>query len=155
VRRSPEDARRIRDAASRDVPRIRSIFRAASLSNAGDRDALLSHPEHLEWDAAGRVRVALEEADILGFAAVVIAGELAELVDLFVDPAAMRRGVGLALTRDAAGLAAHAGCSALAVTANPHAAAFYAAAGFCGEHHVTTPLGRARRLHLALPARTG
>ena len=64
----------------------------------------------------------------------------------------MRRGVGLALVGDAARLASEAGCSTLAVTANSHAAAFYAAAGFDGGETVKTPLGAGTRLDLQLPA---
>lgn len=76
----------------------------------------------------------------------------AELDDLFVDPAFMRRGIGLALVRDAARLAGVAGCSALVVTANPHAAAFYAAAGFDRGETVKTQLGSGTRLNLRLTA---
>jgi GNAT superfamily N-acetyltransferase len=139
-----------------DHPALRLIFRRSSLSNEGDRPLLLANPAHLVWrEPTGgepfRVRVAVNaEAVIAGFATLVIAPAAAELDDLFVDPAFMRRGVGLALVRDAARLASEAGCPALAVTANPHAAAFYAAAGFDGSETVNTPLGAGTRLSLQL-----
>ena len=145
-----------RDAMPEDYAALRSIFRRASLSNEGDRGSLLAHPAHLVWrEPTGvksfRVRVAVSgDAVITGFATVVITGRAAELDDLFVDPAFMRRGVGLALVHDAGRLAAEAGCPALAVTANPHAAAFYAAAGFDRGEAVATPLGAGTRISLRL-----
>jgi GNAT superfamily N-acetyltransferase len=148
----------LRDAVPGDHAALRSIFRQASLSNKGDRSLLLANPGHLVWrEPTGgerfRVRVAITaDAVIAAFATLVITPTGAELADLFVDPAFMRRGIGLALVGDAARLAGAAGCSALAVTANPHAAAFYAAAGFDGCETVETPLGAGTRLHLRLTA---
>lgn len=147
----------LRDALPEDHPALRSIFERASLSNEGDRPLLLANPEHLVWHeptsgGSFRVRVAVTaDGVIAGFATVVIVPVDAELDDVFVDPEFMRRGIGLALVRDAARLAGEAGCSALAVTANPHAAAFYAAAGFDGSATVKTPLGAGTRLRLQLP----
>lgn len=146
----------LRDAVPDDHVVLRSIFRRASLSNEGDRPLLLANPAHLIWrEPAGsqpfRVRVALSPSRVIaGFATVLLAPEAAELDDLFVDPPFMRRGIGLALVRDAARLAAEAGCPALTVAANPHAAAFYAAAGFHGCDPVKTPLGSGTRLSLRL-----
>jgi len=148
----------LRDAVPEDHPALRSIFRRSSLSNAGDRPLLLANPAHLAWREptgchAFRVRVAVTaDAVIAGFATLVIGAGGAQLDDLFVDPRFMRRGIGLALVGDAARLAREAGCSALAVTANRHAAAFYAAAGFDGCEMVKTPLGAGTRLLLQLPA---
>jgi GNAT superfamily N-acetyltransferase len=149
----------LRDAAPADQSALRSIFRRSSLSNERDRPWLLANPEHLVWhEPTGpepfRVRVAVTaDAVIAGFATIVMAPESAELDDLFVDPTLTRRGIGLALVRDAARLASEAGCSVLAVTANSHAAAFYAAAGFHGCETAKTPLGGGIRLGLQLPGR--
>jgi GNAT superfamily N-acetyltransferase len=150
-----EDGRMLRDAVPEDHAALQSIFRRASLSNESDRPLLLANPEHLVWreptSEAFRVRVAVTaEAVIAAFATLVIRPAGAEVVDLFVDPAFMRRGIGLALVGDAARLASAAGCSALDVTANPHAAAFYATAGFVGGETVKTPLGAGTRLRLRL-----
>ena len=147
----------LRDAAPDDHAALRSIFRRASLSNEGDRPLLLANPGHLFWreptgSNAFRVRVAVTADAVAAFATLVISPAGAELVDLFVDPAFMRRGIGSALVGDAARLAGAAGCSVLAVTANPHAAAFYAAAGFVGRETVKTPLGAGTRLRLHLTA---
>jgi GNAT superfamily N-acetyltransferase len=147
----------LRDAVPEDHPALRSIFRRSSLSNERDRPSLLANPAHLVWhEPTGaetfRVRVAVTAEEVVaGFATVLIIPESAELDDLFVDPAFMRRGIGFALVRDAARLASEAGCSVLAVTANPHAAAFYGAAGFAGCQTVKTPLGGGTRLRLQLP----
>src|ERR1700749_961062 len=128
----------LRDAVPEDHPALRCIFRRSSLSNAGDRPLLLANPGHLVWreptgNQAFRVRVAVTaDAVIAGFATLVIGAGGADLDDLFVDPCFMRRGIGLALVGDAAPLASEAGSSALAVTANPPAGAFYAAAGVEG-----------------------
>jgi GNAT superfamily N-acetyltransferase len=51
--------------------------------------------------------------------------DVAELTDLWVDPAAMRRGVGRRLFEHAAGVAAVAGASLLRIESDPHAEAFY------------------------------
>ena len=148
----------LRDAVPEDHPTLRLIFRRSSLSNERDRPLLLANPAHLVWrEPTGaqpfRVRVAVTaDAVVAGFATVVISRDSAELDDLFVDPAFMRRGIGLALVGDAARLASEAGCSVLAVTANPHAAAFYVAAGFDGSAMVKTPLGAGTRLRLQLAA---
>jgi GNAT superfamily N-acetyltransferase len=148
----------IRDAVPEDHAALRSIFRRSSLSNAGDRPLLLANPAHLVWhqptgSQAFRVRVAVTaDVVIAGFATLVIIAAGAELEDLFVDPGFMRRGIGLALVGDAARLASESGCSSLAVTANPNAAAFYAAAGFDGCETVKTPLGAGTRLRLPLSA---
>ena len=147
----------LRDAVPEDHPALRRIFRRSSLSNEGDRPLLLANPAHLAWrEPMGgqpfRVRVAVAaDAAIAGFATVILFPGEAELDDLFVDPDWMRRGIGLALVHDAGRLASEAGCSVLAVTANPHAAAFYLAAGFDGCDPVTTPLGAGTRLRLQLP----
>jgi GNAT superfamily N-acetyltransferase len=152
----------LRDATPADHAELRLIFRRASLSNEGDRAPLLADPQHLVWRepaaTAGRVRVrvAVGAGGVIGgFASLVLAGDVAELEDLFVDPDHMRRGIGRALVADARRLAAGAGCSTLAVTANPHAAAFYAAAGFAGTAAQATALGVGTRLTLDLRRRGG
>src|SRR3954454_21324929 len=89
----------VRDAEPGDEPALARIFRSASLSNAGDRDALLAHPEALtlsaDLPARGRTRVATAaDGTVVGFASTrpTTPGVL-ELDDLFVDPEAMRTGV--------------------------------------------------------------
>jgi len=62
---------------------------------------LLANPEVLVFDIGsirdGRTRVAVDNGRIVGFATTSLRGEIAELDDLFVDLAWMRRGVARAL----------------------------------------------------------
>ena len=88
-----------------DLPALRDVFRRSSLSNEGDRASLLAHPDALEFSdravADGRVRVAVIDDRIVGFATVLVTGQIGELEDLFVDPDWMRRGIATALVLDA------------------------------------------------------
>lgn len=142
----------VRTGTLEDVAALGTIFRDASLSNAGDRDVLLAHPAVLEFDSApialGAVRVAVDGDRAVGFATTTRPGTSreAELVDLFVAPASMRRGIATLLVNDARDVARKLGCELLAVTANPHADEFYAAAGFRGVEVVQTRFGAGRRL---------
>jgi hypothetical protein len=86
----------IRLGKSADLPAAASVYRRASLSNTGDRENLLAHPEYLilgpEGLAEGRTHVAEEDGSVAGFATWAEAAGTIELEDLFVDPAYMRRG---------------------------------------------------------------
>ena len=138
-------------ATESDLSRLRAIYRDASLSNEGDRDNLLGSPETLHWVgdgiAAGHTRVATDSGGrVLGFASVVpIEGGL-ELEDLFVDPAVMRQGVATRLILDLVAAAARDGVAWIEVTANDHAAEFYASAGFLRVGEEQTLFGPAPRL---------
>lgn len=77
---------------------------------------------HLGALAAGR---------LIGFVKVAWdGGDHAFLLDPTVHPEFRRRGIGIALVRGAAALAAEAGVEWLHVDHEPHLAGFYAAAGF-------------------------
>ncbi len=138
----------IRVASPGDIAALRDIFRRSSLSNEGDRDALLAHPEALELPALavneGRTRVAVAAGHIVGFATLLGS----ELEDLFVDPNWMRRGIGRILVFDAISEARRNGLTRLEVTANPHALHFYASVGFLGDGTVETEFGPGERMHL-------
>ena len=144
----------VRDAAADDLPALARIFRAASLSNAGDRDALLAHPEALilsaEVLAGGRTRVATDaDGTVVGFAGTRPTGRgVLELDDLFVDPDAMRTGVARRLIGRIAEEAEREGVVRIEVTANPHALGFYAAVGFVAGARVDTEFGSGLRMHL-------
>ena len=126
----------IRLGVPADLPAATGVYRRASLSNAGDRDHLLAHPEYLvlgpEGLAEGRTHVAEEDGAVVGFATWIEADGTADLEDLFVDPEWMRRGIATALVNRIADVLRARGADGLDVIANPHALGFYRAAGFTG-----------------------
>lgn len=142
----------IRDAGPADMAVLRDIFRRSSLSNDGDRAKLLAHPEVMELSEVavteGRVRAAVSEGAIVGFATWVPTAGAVELEDLFVDPDRMRLGIGRALVQEVAAIAGNQGARRIEVTANPHARAFYAKVGFVADGYVQTTFGPAIRMHL-------
>ena len=131
---------------------IADLFRTSSLSNEADRPALLANPEALVFDdepvRAQRTRVALNGERIVGFVTTRPVGDIDELDDLFVDPDWMRRGVARDLVVDAVEVARSRGVRRIEVTANGHARAFYAAAGFVLEEATDTAFGPGYRMHL-------
>ncbi|MHB1210370.1 MAG: GNAT family N-acetyltransferase [Acidimicrobiales bacterium] len=141
----------VRDARLTDMAALRAIFLRASMSNEGDRLLLQEHPEWLELsDAAvgeGRTRVAVDERQaVVGFATYFIGEGIAELEDLFVDPASMRRGIGKALVLDICDQVRQMNFEVLEVTANPDAMAFYEYVGFKPDRLVDTEGYRAMRM---------
>jgi len=144
----------IRLGVPADLSAVSSVYRSASLSNAGDRDNLLAHPEYLvlgpEGLAEGRTYVADQEGSVVGFATWVKAGGIFELEDLFVDPAWRRRGIAMALVNRIAQVLRARGVERLEVTANPHAQGFYRAAGFLDCGVADTDFGAAPRMVLAI-----
>jgi GNAT superfamily N-acetyltransferase len=147
----------VRAAEAGDLDVLQGVFRRAALSNAGDREVLLAHPEALVWSgeaiAGGRVRVAVEDGAVVGFATTVPADGGLELDDLFVEPDRMRRGAGRRLVGDVLDMARADGVAHVWVTANPHAMAFYTAVGFVPDGTAPTLFGPAPRLRLDLPGR--
>ena len=145
----------IRGATPDDIPRLGDIFRRASLHNEGDREALLEHPEVLEFEPLcvheNRTRVAVEDGRVVGFATTTRAGDFLELDDLFVDPDCMRRGIALRLMTDAEAIARSQGVRRIEVTANHHTLAFYERAGFVEVGPAETRFGPAIRMHLSVP----
>jgi GNAT superfamily N-acetyltransferase len=150
----------IRTAVAADLPALRYVFRAASLSNAGDAPALLARPEYLMFAgdeiAAGRTRVAVtgpdEDGRVVGFATWVDGDSGPELEDLFVDPDWRRRGVARCLVRDVVMTVRAAGHQHMWVTGNEHALDFYLAVGFVETGRVATEFGTGLRMYLDLDA---
>jgi len=144
----------IRLGVPADLSAASHVYRSASLSNAGDRDNLLAHPEYLvlgpEGLAEGRTYVAEEEGSLVGFATWIEAGGMFELEDLFVHPGWMRRGIATALVNRIAQVLQARGVERLEVTANPHALGFYRAAGFIDCGVADTVFGAAPRMVLAI-----
>lgn len=144
----------IRLGTPADLPAATEVYRRASLSNAGDRDNLLAHPEHLilgpEGLAEGRTYVADEDGSVVGFATWADAEGAIELEDLFVDPDWRRRGIATALVGRIVEVLRARGVERLEVTANPHARGFYSAAGFIDCGLAETDFGAAPRMRLAI-----
>jgi ribosomal protein S18 acetylase RimI-like enzyme len=155
---------RIRSAVPPDLPALSMIFRAAALSNDGDRQELLAHPEVLVFGAGavtdGRTRVATgPDGVIVGFVTEAIAtdgtdavtgtaaGAVLEIEDLFVDPGSQRQGVGRQLIDDLVASARERGVRRLEVVANEHALAFYRQAGFIQDGESRTQFGYAPHMY--------
>ena len=147
----------IRLGTSADLPACSDVYRRASLSNAGDRDNLLAHPEYLilgpEGLAEGRMYVAEENGSVVGFATwarAAQAGGAIELEDLFVDPDWRRRGIAAALVVHVVDVLRARGVRWLEVTANRHAEGFYSAAGFTDCGMAETAFGPSARKRLTI-----
>jgi GNAT superfamily N-acetyltransferase len=145
----------IRLGTPADLPAAAGVYRRASLSNAGDRDNLLAHPEYQvlgpQGLAEGRTYVAEEgDGSVVGFATWARAGGVTELEDLFVDPDRRRRGIAAALVSHIVDVLREQGVRCLEVTANPHAEGFYSAAGFIDCGTAETDFGTAPRKRLPI-----
>jgi GNAT superfamily N-acetyltransferase len=144
----------IRLGTPADLVALADIYRRASLSNPGDRDRLLAHPEHLVLEpdglAEGRTHVAAENGVVVGFATWAETDDGMELEDLFVDPDWMRRGIATALVTRIVDVLRSRGADTLEVTASPDALAFYRAAGFVDIGVTQTTFGSAPQLQLKL-----
>ncbi len=125
----------IRTAALAEQKALEALQLRASLTNEGDREALLANPDAikipLEQIAAGRVFVSELNGVTVGFSAIEprVDGET-ELDALFVEPNIRRQGVGRLMVEYCAEIARTQGSKALHVTGNPHAVDFYIACGF-------------------------
>ncbi len=145
----------IRLGTPADLAACSGVYRRASLSNAGDRDNLLAHPEYLilgpEGLAEGRMYVAEEGGSVVGFATwAAQPGGAIELEDLFVDPDWRRRGIATALVGHIVDVLRARGVRRLEVTANPHAEGFYSAAGFTDCGVAETAFGPSPRKRLTI-----
>jgi len=125
----------IRRAVVSEQRELEGLQMRASLTNAGDRDALLAHSDAIELPpeqiAAGSVFVAERNGAIAGFAALLPRADGgAELDALFVEPTMRRCGIGRRLVEHCCEVARLQGSAFLHVVGNPHAQDFYAACGF-------------------------
>jgi N-acetylglutamate synthase-like GNAT family acetyltransferase len=123
----------------------------ASLTNPGDRDALLAHADAIEMPidqiAAGAVFVSERNGAIVGFAALLPRPDGDVKLDaLFVDPDVRRCGVGRSLVDHCVQVVRAQGSSALCVIGNPHAYDFYSACGFNVVGTSRTRFGSALRM---------
>src|ERR1700675_1726718 len=89
----------IRPAIVSERETLEALQRRSSLSNPGDREALLAHPDAIELPSrqiwAGQVLVLEQSGAIVAFAAIVPRHDGdSELDALFVEPSMWRRGIG-------------------------------------------------------------
>ena len=136
----------IRPARTDEQTVLELLQRRASLSNPGDRDALLANPGAialpLEQITDGRVFVAERDGTVVGFAAVLQRPDGgAELDALFVEPHLWKHGIGRLLVDHSADIARARAASFLHVIGNPHAEGFYISCGFRITGTVETQLG--------------
>jgi len=128
---------------------LEDLQRRASLALAEYRAQLISEPDaiHLPLEQIQRHEVIVAEIDnrLAGFAAVVIANDLAELDGLFVEPELWRKGIGAALVEVAVHEARRHGRTIM-VVANPSARDFYGKCGFTVEGEAETRFGPALRM---------
>jgi hypothetical protein len=95
---------RVRTGTRTDLPVLRGLYRRPSLSNEGDREALLANPKTLQFSggalAEGRTRVAVgADGKILGFiTSLALGSSVLEVEDLFDEPDRMCRGIGRRLS---------------------------------------------------------
>jgi GNAT superfamily N-acetyltransferase len=125
----------IRSALVHEQHALEELQRRASLANAGDRDAILAHPDAIEVPlgqiVSANVFVLESDGALAGFAALSTRPDGdAELEALFVDPHLQRRGFGRSLVDHCAQIALTRGSTALHVIGNPHAQKFYLSCGF-------------------------
>lgn len=147
----------IRAARATEHRFLEELQMRASLGNAGDREALLAHPDAvqipLEQINAGRLFVAELDGKVVGFAAVEWRDDgQAELDALFVEPAMQRQGVGQSLVEHCAQFARLRGASSMHVIGNPHAARFYRACGFEPLGPVATRFGDGLSMRITIRA---
>ena len=136
----------IRYAIVSEKEMLEGLQLRASLTNAGDREAVLAHPDAIELPieqlAGGRVFVAEWNGTIAGFSAIEPRADGGtELDGLFVEPKMRRRGIGRQLVEYCTEAARGKGSIALYVIGNPHAEEFYRQCGFKQTGTVATRFG--------------
>jgi len=132
----------IRQARPSEHAALEALQWRASLIWEDDRPHLLAHPDAIELPMTqildGRAFVAERGGEIQGFCVVLRRTPVeAELDGLFVEPCAMRAGLGARLVAQAEAFARSDGALSLFVIASANAEAFYRRCGF-------DPVGQAK-----------
>jgi len=145
----------IRPARTDERKLLESLQRRASLSNQGDRDAILAHPDAIvlpiEQLVEGNVFVADDDGTVVGFAAVIRRPDGdAELDALFVEPHLWKQGIGRLLVDNVSNIARVRAANVLHVIGHPHAEGFYSSCGFRNSGTVETRFGSGLELQKAL-----
>jgi GNAT superfamily N-acetyltransferase len=139
----------IRLARPEERDDLEALQRRASLALDGYRAQLEVEPDAvqlpMEQIEGGQVVVAELGDRLVGFAAVLIDGDSAELDGLFVEPDLWRQGIGASLVNVAVHNARIQGLTMM-VIANPSARGFYEKCGFALEGEAETRFGPALRM---------
>jgi GNAT superfamily N-acetyltransferase len=139
----------LRPARPEEQAALEDLQRRASTELEDYREQLEAHPDAIELPMEqierGAVTVAETNGRIVGFSAVLVEDEHAELDGLFVEPGLWRSGVGRMLVDAAAHEARRRGL-ALMVVGNPTARGFYERCGFTVEGEVPTRFGPGLRM---------
>jgi GNAT superfamily N-acetyltransferase len=145
----------IRPAIPADREALEALQLRASMGNAGDREALLRHPDAidlpLEQILAGAVFVLEQNNAVAGFCAILPREDGdTELEALFVEPSVQRQGVGKKLIQHCAQIARSTGSTTLHVIGNLHAERFYLDCGFSTIGSFETRFGRGLLMRMPL-----
>lgn len=139
----------IRLATPEERDALEELQRRASLALEEYRQQLEAEPDAIELPMEqiekGQVIVAEMGERPVGFAAVLMDEDLAELDGLFVEPDHWRQGIGSSLVNVAVHEARRQGL-AMTVIANPSARLFYEKCGFAVEGEAQTRFGPALRM---------
>jgi GNAT superfamily N-acetyltransferase len=150
------DRLHIRPAAPGEREALEALQLRSSRVHVQYRRDLDEHPEAIALTPGAieesRVRVATAaDGTMVGFAEwSVSSAEEWELEGLFVEPTAMRRGIGTRLLRDVIARAITSDVGRIGVVAEPAAVEFYERLGFSGSERAQTRFGPAFRMWLIL-----
>lgn len=139
----------IRSARTDEREQLEALQRRASLALGEYNEQLEAEPDAVQLPLGqierGEVIVAELNGRTVGFAALIIDDDVAELDGLFVEPEMWRRGIGAALIDVTFQEARRNGLS-ITVIANPSAREFYEKCGFTVEGDAQTRFGPALRM---------
>jgi GNAT superfamily N-acetyltransferase len=145
----------IRPAIPAEREALEALQLRASMGNAGDREALLLHPDAidlpLEQILAGAVFVLEKDSAVAGYCAILPREDGdTELEALFVEPGIQRQGVGTKLVEHCAQIARANGSTTLHVIGNLHAEQFYLDCGFSTIGSFKTRFGEGLLMRMPL-----
>lgn len=150
---SPFSAVSLRPARPEEAPAISALALRSKAHWGYSADFIEACRDDLtidrDWCDGIRVQVAERAGRLLGYSR--ISGEPPRggvLDGLFVDPSVIGQGVGIALLRRAVDLAASLGMRVLSIESDPHAEAFYLAAGAVRIGETPSTVFRGRSLPL-------
>ena len=115
----------IRRSRPDEAKRLREVATDAKAYWGYDRDLVVAWAAHIDFAPAKEVYAAEADGSVLGWASLELRGEVGWLDDLWVDPAAIRAGVGTQLFRHVAERARALGASRVEWEAEPNALGFY------------------------------